>query len=270
MYPVLFQAGKLTIHSFAVLVVPAVLLTIYLSWREASKEKIDTDLLLEAALITLFFGLLGARLLFIALNPATFSLNFPLSLFSRFAGLSFFGELLSGLFALYCWSRKRKVSFLKMGDLFALGLMPGYALGKIGCFLNGCCPGKETALPWALPAYIGEDVLRHPAALYGAAGALLIYLALKLLWVKKPVNGFVLIAMLTLFGLLNLLTGFFTAKAPALLNLDLNQLAGLLLTLFTLTLLVIYFYLLPAEERPRLKLLRVKKTRKYRRGRKFR
>ena len=270
MYPVLFQAGKLTIHTFGAVTLLAVLLAVFLSSREAAKEKLARDLFLEAVLITLFFGLLGARLFFIALNPAHFSQGFSLLALVRFSGLSFFGALLSGLFALYCWSRKKKISFLKMGDLFALGLMPGYALGKMGCFLNGCCPGKESALPWALPSHSEDLVLRHPAALYTAAGALLIYLALKLTWAKKPLNGFVLIVMLALFGLLNLISGFFTACEPLFLNLDLNQLAGLLLTLFTLTLLALYYHLLPAEERPRLKFLDLKKKRKYRRGRKFR
>lgn len=270
MYPVLFQTGNLTIYSFSAVIVLAVLLSAWLSYLEAKKENVSLDVLLEALVLVLVFGLLGARLFFIALNPAGFIENFPLSLFCRFEGLSFFGGLFSGLTALYFWSSKKKVSFLKLGDLFALALMPGLGLGKIGCFLNGCCAGKPSSVPWALPALVADPVLRHPVQLYTAFGALLIFLALKYLKKTKPINGFVLICMLALFGLLSFITGFFSACQPVFLSLCLNQWAGLGLALFTALLLAVYFFLLPAQERPSLKLPRLKTKRKYRRERRYR
>lgn len=52
------------------------------------------------------------------------------------------------------------------GDGFAVALPLAQALGRVGCFLNGCCYGAPWRGPWAVPL---EGVLRHPAALYEAA-----------------------------------------------------------------------------------------------------
>ena len=61
------------------------------------------------------------------------------------------------------------------GDLFALALPAGEAIGRIGCFYNGCCYGVECQLPWAVYQH---GALRHPAQLYSSAVALLTFLAL--------------------------------------------------------------------------------------------
>ena len=270
MYPDLLQIGNLTIHSFGVMLVLAVLTAIFLLYREAPGANVNPDLLLEEILLTLFFGLVGSRLLFIAFNWTFFSEGFPVSLFSRFEGLSFFGGIVAGVLALYFWSRKRKVSFLKIGDLLAPYLMLGYAIGRVGCFLSGCCYGTESSLPWALPSQAGEAVLRHPVQLYTAIGALLIFLALKKAKTKRPFIGFILIAMLALYGLLRFVTDFFRYGHPVWLGLSATQLASLCLILLTAGLLTAYFYLLPENERPSFKLPRLIKKKKLRSGRKFR
>jgi phosphatidylglycerol:prolipoprotein diacylglycerol transferase len=270
MYPDLLQVGNLTIHSFGVMLVLAVIISVFLLYREAPGANINQDLLLEAVVFTIFFGLLGARLLYIAFNWIFFSEGFPVSLFSRFEGLSFFGGLIAGILTLYLWSRKRKISFLKLGDLLAPYLMLGYAIGRIGCFLNGCCYGIETSVPWALPARIGETALRHPVQIYAALGALLIFFALKKARLKRPFIGFILFAMIALYSLLRFLTDFFRFGQPAWLGLSAAQLVSLCLILVTAGLLFAYYYLLPEDYRPVFKLPRITKKKKLRSGRKFR
>lgn len=58
------------------------------------------------------------------------------------------------------------------GDLFALGLASGEAVGRVGCFLNGCCYGSACDLPWAVHQH-GAD--RHPVQIYSAIASAAIF-----------------------------------------------------------------------------------------------
>jgi phosphatidylglycerol---prolipoprotein diacylglyceryl transferase len=63
------------------------------------------------------------------------------------------------------------------GDLFAVAMMAGEAVGRFGCYFGGCCYGKPTALPWAVYQH---DAWRHPTQVYLALAsssvlALLLY-----------------------------------------------------------------------------------------------
>ncbi len=64
------------------------------------------------------------------------------------------------------------------GDGFALALPVGQAIGRVGCFFNGCCWGAESQLPWAIEQF---GLRRHPVQLY-EAGLDLLLAALILTW----------------------------------------------------------------------------------------
>jgi|SRR5438270_1050096 len=53
---------------------------------------------------------------------------------------------------------------VKTGDTFALPLALALAVGRWGCFFNGCCYGTATALPWGVD--FGDGVHRHPTQIY--------------------------------------------------------------------------------------------------------
>jgi prolipoprotein diacylglyceryltransferase len=53
---------------------------------------------------------------------------------------------------------------VKTGDTFALPLACALAVGRWGCFCNGCCYGTATDLPWARD--FGDGVRRHPTQAY--------------------------------------------------------------------------------------------------------
>ena len=150
MYPELFTIGNLTIHSYGLMIALGVLISAAALYREAPREDINPDHILEAVIASVFFGLIGARLLYVFLNWSYFRANPGEILFAQFAGLSFFGGLFLGVFILYIWSSWRKIGFLKLADLMAPYLLLGYAFARVGCFLNGCCYGKPADVPWAV------------------------------------------------------------------------------------------------------------------------
>ncbi|GAB4464467.1 MAG: hypothetical protein OHK0029_34480 [Armatimonadaceae bacterium] len=124
-------------------------------------------------LVGLIGGLLGA--------------NLTQLLFGGAPGKTVVGGIAVGYLcvALYKW---RAGIHRPTGDLFAVALMAGEAVGRWGCFAGGCCYGKPSALPWAIWQ---QDALRHPTQAYLALAALAILV--RLLWQEfrrpLPENG---------------------------------------------------------------------------------
>lgn len=65
-------------------------------------------------------------------------------------GLSLFGGIITAIAAGAVAARITKIDLWKLGDAAVLPLAAGIAVMRIGCFLNGCCFGKETSLPWGV------------------------------------------------------------------------------------------------------------------------
>ena len=76
---------------------------------------------------------------------------------SVFLSIFFYGLLMAKLLR---WPVK------KCMDQYMIGAMLMSAIGRIGCFLNGCCGGKPTGLPWGLCFPKAPDVPVHPTQLY--------------------------------------------------------------------------------------------------------
>jgi phosphatidylglycerol:prolipoprotein diacylglycerol transferase len=65
-------------------------------------------------------------------------------------GLVVFGALPTAAVAAWWFARRRGLPLLRLADCITPGLLVGLALGRVGCFLNGCCYGGPTDLPWAV------------------------------------------------------------------------------------------------------------------------
>jgi phosphatidylglycerol---prolipoprotein diacylglyceryl transferase len=108
---------------------------------------------------------LGSKLLSWLEDPAATlaHLGQPLLLFE---GKTIVGGLLGGLIAVE-WVKRRIGVTRSTGDLFALPLALGIAIGRVGCFLTGLADqtcGLPSHLPWAVD--FGDGVPRHPTQLY--------------------------------------------------------------------------------------------------------
>ncbi|HYO43014.1 MAG TPA: prolipoprotein diacylglyceryl transferase family protein, partial [Candidatus Limnocylindrales bacterium] len=95
-------------------------------------------------------GLFGARLLDVALDWGAYALE-P----GRITALEPTGFALVGGFAGACaaalaLARGFGASPGALADAVVPGVAAGIVLVRIGCFLNGCCPGEPTSLPWGV------------------------------------------------------------------------------------------------------------------------
>ena len=96
------------------------------------------------------------------------------------------GALLGGvLIVLVAW--QRRVRILELADLFIPAVLLGLGLGRIGCFLNGCCYGRPTTLPWAVAGRGGAAC--HPTQLYETAACLALFALTWWWWRRRRWQG---------------------------------------------------------------------------------
>jgi len=134
-------------------------------------EDVTPDALIDLTIVSLIGAIIGARALSVALNWNEFAQDPITVLYVWVGGLSFHGGVAGGLLAGSTLIVRRKLPYGRMVDLVAPGLALGTAITRIGCFLNGCCYGAPTDLPWGvcfpeLAARDGGLIPRHPTQLY--------------------------------------------------------------------------------------------------------
>ncbi len=96
----------------------------------------------------------------------------------RTGGRALLGGLVFGWISVAI-AKKRLGIRRDTGDLFGLALPAGEAVGRIGCYFNGCCYGSECAAPWAIWQH---GAWRHPAQIYSSITSAVLFGVL--LWLR--------------------------------------------------------------------------------------
>jgi phosphatidylglycerol---prolipoprotein diacylglyceryl transferase len=153
MHPEFFEIPfvHLTIKSYGLMMVvgflSAVTVIRYLS-RHFTR---DPQLITNAALYSLIAGVIGARAFYVI---HYFNDSFRDNLWSAFAiwngGLELIGGVVAAILVIVLYGRHHKVPIRHYMDVLAIGLMAALMFGRVGCFLNGCCFGAPTELPWGV------------------------------------------------------------------------------------------------------------------------
>ena len=122
------------------------------------KIAITEDDFYSAVILAMLGGFVGSKLLFWIVEIDTIIQNPHFLLESITAGFVFYGALIGGLLAIYIFVRVKKQKFLAYFDLFVPAVTLAQAFGRIGCFLAGCCYGKEYdgALSVVFPSGVGS------------------------------------------------------------------------------------------------------------------
>ncbi|HIE44380.1 MAG TPA: prolipoprotein diacylglyceryl transferase [Candidatus Omnitrophica bacterium] len=194
MYPVLIKIGPFTLYSYGALLVVAFYLSILLA-RIESKKVIDPQVVLDIALLVLFSGIVGGKLAYIIFHLPLYIKN-PLDINLWRAGFIFHGGLFLSIVTTFLYTKKKNISFLYVADFLIPYVTLGQAIGRIGCFLNGCCYGKPTDLPWGMrfplssPAGYHYGALPlHPTQLYSSLFLFVLFLFLRYLKLHQKFEG---------------------------------------------------------------------------------
>jgi phosphatidylglycerol:prolipoprotein diacylglycerol transferase len=110
-------------------------------------------------------------------------------------GFVFYGGLIFGLTFYLLYSLYFKKFNFEKSYLLVPGLIFGHAIGRVGCFLTGCCYGSQCDLPWKV---FMDGEYRHPVQLYEAFALFVLgYYSLK--WIQKKKSNFEIITKYLLY-----------------------------------------------------------------------
>ncbi len=142
MHPVLFKTQYFTIYSYGFCMALAVLLAWGISSRLARRAPYMPSQAGDLLLILFICGVLGARIFYIAQHASEYSGRWITALYLQEGGLVWYGGFIGAVAAAFAYTRWKKLPLLKWADLFSTVLPLGQAVGRLGCFLNGCCYGR--------------------------------------------------------------------------------------------------------------------------------
>lgn len=198
MFPILFRFDGIAIYSYGLMVAIGIISGFLVLKHLSRAHGIDQNTLTDMAFYTVLVAILGSRIGFVLLEPSYYLKN-PLEILKIWdGGLVFSFGLLFGVVTLYLLSKKKKIGFLLMADLWAPGLALGQAIGRIGCFLAGCCYGLESD-SWCTVRFTHPESLAplnvdlYPTQLFHSLANLVIFGALMGLTKKKQYNGQILV-----------------------------------------------------------------------------
>ena len=206
MHPVICQIGPLSIYSFGVMLALAVFVCSFLLAQDAGRHGLQKNIVYDLVFWVMLAGVLGARTFYILLNLGFFIENPQEILMVHHGGLAWQGGLAAGIAAAWIFIRRHRLSVPAIFDLAAPYLALGHAIGRIGCFLNGCCQGRH----WDKGIYfsVHQDTL-YPTQLYESFLLLTIFFILKLYAQKSRPPGQIFLLYLCLASLERFVVEFF-------------------------------------------------------------
>ncbi len=252
MHPVVWKiTDTIAIKSYGVAIAVAFVLGIFLTARHARKVGLKFNDFVDMGFWVVIAAIVGGRVFYILFNLRDY-LHKPLAIVQIWhGGLIFYGGLLAAVLTAIIFMRRRGIPVWLGGDLIAPQIALGYAITRVGCFLNGCCFGEATSLPWGVkfpPAcgagrYIGElsfvaffsgrpdvDIHLHPVQLYAAAANLIIFVVLLLAWRRRSFDGQIFWGYLILYPVYRFAVEFLRAdNQPFVLGLTIAQIMSVTL-----------------------------------------
>jgi phosphatidylglycerol:prolipoprotein diacylglycerol transferase len=238
MHPILLKIGPVTIYTYGALLVLAFTLATWQTNRTVRSlpdpKRITPNQATDLACVALLGGILGARLFFAALHWQFF-LHEPLALFALWqGGLVWYGGFVGGLLSAWWYARRHRLPLVFLADLFAPALALGHAIGRIGCFLNGCCYGAATDA-WCGVSMPGAAERVYPTQLMESLGLFVIYIILRRLQTPARMSGQpgrLFGIYLTAYGALRFVVEQYRGdQVPVLAGLTLQQLVSILVLL---------------------------------------
>lgn len=245
MYNDLLSIGPVTVHGYGLMIGIGVAVAMLFGDYRAKKKNLNGDLIYGMTVAAVIFGFLSARILFIITEFKDFLVH-PMSYITG-NGFVVFGGIIGGVITMYVYCKIKKVNFLDYYDLMVPSVALAQGFGRIGCFLAGCCYGRETnsifGIVFTHSDFAPNGVRLIPTQLMMSAGDFII--AAILLWFAKKdrTKGKIGTLYLILYSAGRFLIEFFRNDDRGAVGiLSTSQFIGLLTLAAAL---VLYFYFFP-------------------------
>ncbi len=194
--------GPLTFHFYGLLIMLGAVVGAFIARRllsEMEPER-DPDLIWDALVWALIFGVIGARLYHVftpsqsLLNAGIdtrYYLTHPIDLIASWqGGMGMPGAIAGGVLGLYIFARRNQIDLRTILDAAGPGLAVGHAIGRWGNFVNQELYGPPTDLPWGIfirpeNRLAGYEAFEYFHPLFAYEGLWNLATAAVLLWVWR-------------------------------------------------------------------------------------
>lgn len=198
-----WELGPLTIRAYAICILLGVVVAVWWSARRYARAGHDGGVVVDAAILAVPVGIIGARLYHVATDwPKYFGPGAdPLDALKIWqGGLGIWGGIAAGALAVVVLLRRKGIAIGPFADAVAPAIPLAQAIGRFGNYFNQELYGAPTDLPWGLAIYQRVDELGrispvmgrstgeiltivHPTFLYEAVWNLLV--VLLIMWLSK-------------------------------------------------------------------------------------
>lgn len=218
MNPVLLHIyGPFSIQAYGVIIALGLIFTAYLCQRNPLRARLMSyDQMTQAIVVLALSAIFGGRLLFVIEEWDNLDNFYEIISFWQ-GGLSILGAIIAALVVQPIYLFCKGISVIRFYDLIFLYAPLLQAIGRVGCFVAGCCWGSVTQVAWAVTYTHPQSMAPlcmplHPAQLYSALLLFLIFL-FQNLYVSRFANiqGVLMSSYLILAGAERFITDFFRA-----------------------------------------------------------
>lgn len=214
MHPYIHIFG-FSIPSYGVMMALAFGTGLYYCYKKQALLGWPKDKIFDLLFWIIIGAMVGGKIFFIWFNYDAFAAS---SLIEKIRfGFVFYGGFIGSTIAAVIWLKKYKKPLLPAIDFLAVPCALGHAIGRIGCFLAGCCYGKiahnflgvkYTDPESLVPAHL-HDVSLYPVQLMETV-SLLILAAILYRFYKKPhKNGVIFAGYLLGYGIIRFILEYF-------------------------------------------------------------
>lgn len=200
MHPILFTLnysftlfshtfGPFELRSYGLAMAVSFVLGLLLAARLNRREGRDSEELLDLGTWIMLGAVLGARILYVIVEWPEFAPQ-PWTVVAVWqGGLVYYGGLIGAGLTAYAFMKLKRMPVWSYADVLAPGLALGQVTGRLGCFFNGCCYGREDHNFGLVFPALGDNIPRLPTMLYEAAFCLLLSAFLYWFWARRRFAG---------------------------------------------------------------------------------
>ena len=216
MDPVIFSIGSFSLRWYGVMAALGFVAGLALLQLNKKYARLTSEQVSNIVMLGMISGVIGSRIFYVVQNWSYYKALPAAIIRVDQGGLVFYGGFILA-FALIIWYVKKicKADVVRVLDSLAPALAGAHALGRVGCFFNGCCYGKPANLWWSVvypentePFVRYGAMPLHPVQIYEAI-LNVILAAVLLLVVRKCKRGIALAVYLLAYGLLRFVDEFF-------------------------------------------------------------
>ena len=206
--PIAFSVFGYPIYWYGILISLSVVLAVTMVYLRAKKQGIDTDSMLDYALLTVPFAIVCARIYYVVFEWEHYASNPISALYIWEGGIAIYGAVIGGVIATIIFAKWKKFSFWTLADLVAPGLVLGQAIGRWGNFFNQEAYGQlitdEAMQFFPYAVYIERYGEWHQATFFYESMACLVIFAFLLIYrakAKKAPAGNLFLWYWVLYGI---------------------------------------------------------------------